>query len=110
MQELSKAPNGIIGFETAIPAEIMKLVDTGDITYLDLVRLTSYNPAQLIKIDRGTIEVGKVADITIFNPNEEYVYTKEMIVSKSKNSPFIGKKLKGKVKYTLVKGKVVYQD
>ena len=109
-QELSKAPNGIIGFETALPAEIMNLVDTGDLNYLDLVKLTSFNPANLIKIDRGTIEVGKVADITIFDPNEEYVYTKEMIVSKSKNSPFIGKKLKGKVKYTIVGGKIVYEN
>ena len=109
-QELSKAPNGIIGFETALPAEIMNLVDTGELSYLDLVKLTSYNPANLIKIDRGTIEVGKVADITIFDPNEEYVYTKEMIVSKSKNSPFIGKKLKGKVKYTIVGGKIVYEN
>ena len=109
-QDLSKAPNGIIGFETALPAEIMNLVDTGDISYLDLVKLTSYNPAKLIKIDRGTIEVGKVADITIFDPNEQYVYTKEMIVSKSKNSPFIGKKLKGKVKYTIVSGKIVYKS
>lgn len=106
---LEAAPNGIIGFETALSAEIMNLVDTGDISYLDLVRLTSYNPAQLLKIDRGSIEVGKVADITIFNPNEEYIYTKEMVVSKSKNSPFIGKKLKGKVKYTIVGGKVVYE-
>ena len=109
-QELSKAPNGIIGFETALPAEIMNLVDTGDLSYLDLVKLTSYNPANLIKIDRGTIEVGKVADITIFDPNEKYIYTKEMIVSKSKNSPFIGKKLKGKVKYTIVGGKIVYEN
>ena len=106
---LKEAPNGIIGFETALSAEIMNLIDTGDLDYLDLVRLTSYQPAQLLKIDRGSIEVGKVADITIFDPNEEYTYTKEMIVSKSKNSPFIGKKLKGRVQYTIVGGRVVYE-
>ncbi len=109
-RELSKAPNGIIGFETALSAEIMNLVDPGHIDYLDLVRLTSYTPAKLIKIDRGTIEEGKIADITIFNPNEEYVYTKERIVSKAKNSPFIGKTLKGKVKYTIVSGRIVYEE
>lgn len=107
---LSKAPNGIIGFETALAAEIMNLVDTGDLSYLDLVRVTSYNPAKLLKINRGTIEEGKIADITIFDPNERYTYTKDMIVSKSKNSPFIGKELKGKVKYTIVDGKIVYSD
>ncbi len=106
---LASAPNGIIGFETALPAEIMNLVDTGDLSYLDLVKVTSYNPAQLLKIDRGTIEEGKVADITIFDPNETYTYTKEMIVSKSKNSPFIGKELKGRVHYTIVGGRVVYE-
>ncbi len=109
-QELGKAPNGIIGFETALSAEIMNLVDTGHLSYLELVKLTSYNPAKLLKIDKGTIETGKIADITIFDPNEEYVYTKEMVVSKAKNSPFIGKKLKGKVKYTIVNGKVVYEN
>ena len=76
--ELSKAPNGIIGFETALPAEIMNLVDPGHIDYLNLVRLTSYTPSKLLHIDneRGAIEAGKMADITIFDPNEEYVYTK----------------------------------
>ena len=110
-QGLEKAPNGIIGFETALPAEIMNLVDPGHIDYLNLVRLTSYTPSKLLKIDdrTGSIEVGKQADITIFDPNEEYVYTKDMVVSKSKNSPFIGKKLKGKVKYTIVNGNVVYK-
>lgn len=109
---LAKAPNGIIGFETALSAEIMNLVDSGAIDYLNLVRLTSYTPSKLLKIDdkTGSIEVGKQADITIFDPNEEYVYIKEMVVSKSKNSPFIGKKLKGKVKYTIVNGNVVYKD
>lgn len=106
---LATAPNGIIGFETALSAEIMNLVDTGHLSYLDLVKVTSYNPAQLLHLDRGTIEEGKVADITIFDPNETYTYTKEMIVSKSKNSPFIGKKLKGRVQYTIVGGEVVYQ-
>ena len=106
--ELSKAPNGIIGFETALSAEIMNLVDAGHISYLDLVKLTSYNPAKILKIDRGVLEEGKIADIVIFNPNEEYIYTKDMIVSKSKNTPFIDRKLKGKVRYTIVNGKVVY--
>ena len=106
---LETAPNGIIGFETALSAEIMNLIDTGDLTYLDLVRLTSYNPAKLLGIDRGTIEEGKIADITIFDPNETYTYTKEMIVSKAKNSPFIGKELKGRVQYTIVNGRIVYK-
>ena len=108
-QELSKAPNGIIGFETALSATITNLVDKGYISYLDMVRLTSYNPAKLLGIDRGVIEEGKPADITIFDPNKEYIYEKESIVSKSKNTPFIGKKLKGEVKYTIVNGKIVYK-
>lgn len=108
-QDLAKAPNGIIGFETALSAEIMNLIDTREINYLDLVRLTSYMPAKLLQIDRGVLEEGKIADITIFDENEKYVYTEDMIVSKSKNSPFIGKELKGKVKYTIVGGRIVYE-
>ena len=109
-QGLSKAPNGIIGFETALSATITNLVDTGKISLLDMCRLMSYNPAKLLKLDRGEIAVGKVADLTIFNKDKEYVYEEKDIVSKSKNSPFIGEKLKGKVAYTLVSGKIVYQD
>ena len=108
-QGLAKAPNGIIGFETALPEEIMNIVDKNELTYLDLVRLTSYNPAKLLKLDKGIIEEGKIADLTIFDPNEKYVYTEDMIVSKAKNSPFIGKELKGKVKYTIVGGRIVYE-
>lgn len=109
-KELSKAPNGIIGFETALPAIITNLVDKGLLTEMDVVRLTSYNPARLLKIDKGELKEGKIADLTIYDPNEEYIYTKDMIVSKSKNTPFIGKKLKGKVEYTIVSGKIVYKS
>lgn len=107
--ELEKAPNGIIGFETALAATVTNLVDKGYISYLDMVKLTSYNAAKILGIDRGVIEEGKIADITIFDPNKEYIYTKESIVSKSKNTPFIGKKLKGQVRYTIVNGNVVYK-
>ena len=106
---LATAPNGIIGFETALGATVTNLVEPGHISYLDMVRVMSYNPAKLLGIDRGEIAEGKVADLTIFNPNEEYVYLKENIVSKSKNTPWINKTLKGKVKYTLVSGRVVYE-
>ena len=109
-QGLAKAPNGIIGFETALAATITNLVDKGEITLLDMCRLMSYNPSKLLKVDKGEVAVGKIADLTIFDKDQEYVYTKEDIVSKSKNSPFIGEKLKGRVKYTIVSGKVVYQD
>ena len=110
-RELSKAPNGIIGFETALAATITNLVEPGHITYLDMVRLMSYNPSKILKLsNRGEIKEGKIADLTIFDPNIEYIYQKESIVSKSKNTPFIGKKLKGLVRYTIVSGKIKYEQ
>ena len=109
-KELSAAPNGIIGFETALSATITALIDKGLLSYLDMVRLMSYSPAKLLELDKGEIKVGAVADICVFDPNKEYVYTKDMIVSKSKNTPFIGKTLKGEVRYTIVSGDIKFQQ
>ena len=106
---LAAAPNGIIGFETALSATITNLVKPGYIDYMDVVRLMSYNPAKLMKLNKGEIAIGKDADITIFDPNKEYTYLKENIVSKSKNSPWIGKKLVGQVQKTIVGGRVVFE-
>ena len=107
---LATAPNGIIGFETALGATITNLVDKGLLSYLDMVRVMSYTPAKILGIDRGEIAEGKVADLTIFDPNREYVFLKEKIVSKSKNTPWIGKKLTGEVEYTICNGRVVYKN
>lgn len=105
---LASAPNGIIGFETALAVTITNLVAPGYISYLDMVRLMSYNPAKILKIDRGEIREGAIADLTIFDPNEIYTYEEASIVSKSKNTPWIGKKLQGRVHYTIVSGDVKY--
>ena len=105
---MAEAPNGIIGFETALAATITNLVAPGHISYLDMVKLMAYNPAKLLKIDRGEIKEEAVADLTIFNPNEKYTYEEASIVSKSKNTPWIGKQLQGKVQYTIVSGDIKY--
>ena len=107
---LASAPNGIIGFETALAAVITNLIKPGYINYMDMVRFMSYRPAELLGLTtRGEISVGKTADLTIFDPNDEYVYTEDMIASKSKNTPWIGKKLCGRVRYTVVSGEVKYE-
>ena len=99
---LATAPNGIIGFETALAATITNLIKPGLLNYMDMVRVMSYTPAKILGINRGEIKDGEIADLTIFDPNKEYVYSKESIVSKSKNTPWIGKKLIGEVNYTIV--------
>ena len=107
---LATAPNGIIGFETALAATITNLIKPGLLNYMDMVRVMSYTPAKILGINRGEIKDGEIADLTIFDPNKEYVYSKESIVSKSKNTPWIGKKLSGEVEYTICDGKVVYSN
>ena len=107
---LASAPNGIIGFETALAATITNLVMPGHISYIDMARLMSYNPAKILGIDKGQITEGKDADLTIFDPNKKYIYSEDMIVSKSHNTPWIGKELQGEIKYTVVGGRVVYEN
>ncbi len=106
--EFNIAPNGMIGLETSVPIVLDKVAQYKDENYPLLSKIMSSNPAKILGIKRYGLKVGEIADITIIDPNEEYVYSKDMIVSKAKNSPFLGKKLKGKAKYTIVSGKVVY--
>ena len=70
----------------------------------------SYNPARILGIDKGNIEPGKVADIVIFDPEKTYTIDKNTFASKGRNTPFHGRKVTGKVRATLVDGRVVYED
>ncbi len=106
---LAEAPFGIIGFETALPLALTRLVHTGKISLAHLVVLMSTNPARIIHQPLGRLQAGGVADITIFDPVREWTYRVSESRSKSRNSPFDGWKLKGTVIATIVAGKVVFR-
>jgi dihydroorotase len=108
--EFDFSPFGIIGLETAMGLSVMELVEKKAVSWNDLVKLMSLNPAKILGIDKGSLKKGKAADIIIIDPVKEYTYKKESIESKSKNSPFIGWKLKSKVTHVFVEGKMVMKD
>jgi dihydroorotase len=106
--EFDRAEFGIIGLETELSACIGALVDGGVLTWPQLVEKLCVNPSRILGLRAGTLAPGSPADIAIVDPAQEYVLRKEDIVSKSKNSPFIGRKLRGRVCHTFVAGRLVY--
>lgn len=102
------APFGIIGFETALPLSL-NLLKYGMEMKQILYKLT-VAPAKILNIKRGRIEEGQRADITVFDPDFEWIYKEEDIKSKSKNTPFLNWKLKGKVLLTISCGKIVFKE
>ena len=104
----AEAPFGITGLETSVCLTITELVDKGYLTPLQMAEKMSYNPAKVLGIDKGTLGEGKIADITIINPDAEYVIDSTTFVSMGKNTPFDGRKVKGEVEYTIVAGEVIY--
>lgn len=107
---MKKAPFGIVGLETAASLTYTELVLAGYLTPMQMAEKMSYNPARIIGIDKGDIEPGKTADIVIFNPQESYTVDRNKFASKGRNTPFHGRNVTGKVKYTLVGGQVAYED
>jgi len=107
-QGLDKAPNGIIGLETALPLAL-ELVRDKVLGIDALIEKMSRNPAGILGIDRGTLKTGKMADITVIDTDLEWVVRADQLASKSSNSPWLGQKMKGKAVYTIVAGKVVYK-
>ncbi len=105
--EFAIAMNGIVGLESLLPLTL-KLVDDGIIDLNKAISLLTSQPAKIIDIDRGTLAVGAVADITVIDPQLEWAFTAEGLHSKSKNSPFIGWTMKGAAVKTLLAGKIVF--
>ncbi len=108
--DFEKAPNGVVGLETSLAATLTQLYHTGKMTLAQIVRVMCVNPRTILGIDGGTLGIGDTADIAVVDLNEEWVVDPQKLHSKSKNTCFKGMTLKGKVKYTIVDGKVVFED
>ncbi|UFS70477.1 dihydroorotase [Geomonas sp. RF6] len=106
--EYPLAMNGIVGLETSLPLTLA-LVEEGVLDLQGLVTVMSCNPAKILGIARGTLKPGAIADVTIIDPQREWMLDAASLNSKSKNTPFLGCRLKGAAAYTIVKGQVVHQ-
>ena len=107
--EFDQAANGIIGLETSLPLAL-SLVRDGVIDAMRMVELMSSAPAQILKVAGGTLATGTVADITVIDPEKEFTFTKESILSKGKNSPFLDWELKGKAVLTIMGGRITHDE
>jgi dihydroorotase len=107
-QEFERAPNGIIGLETALPLTLQVLHRYAKVSVSRIIELLSTSPAKIVGLNgRGTLKPGSHADVTIFDPEERWTYYAADSFSKSRNTPFDGWEFRGKALYTIVNGKVV---
>ena len=107
---LTRAPSGMVGLETSLALALTQLYHTGKMDLPSLIRRMATNPADILHLSRGRMALGADADLTIFDPDEEWVIDPEQFASKGRNTPFAGWKVKGRVKYTIVGGRIIYQD
>ena len=107
---MEKAAFGVVGLETSLSIAMTELVHKGVLNMYQLIEKMSANPARIMHLeDRGSLAEGKLADVTLIDPNGEYVINSNRFVSRGKNTPFHGRKVKGRVMYTICEGKVVYK-
>jgi dihydroorotase len=106
--EFERAEFGVIGLETELAVGITELIDTGLLSWPELVRKLSLNPAKILGLNKGSLSQGADADLIVVSPDKQWRVEKTIFISKSKNSAFLGRKLKGSVEYTLCAGKIGY--
>ena len=108
---LTRAPSGMVGLETSLAIALTELYHTGKMKLPDIIKRMTYTPASILRLSsKGRLSLGSDADITIFDPEEVWTIDPEQFASKARNTPFAGREVKGKVKYTIVGGNVIYQD
>ena len=107
--EFDLAPNGIIGLETALGLVVTHLVKPGLLSWSDLIEKMSSNPAEVMRLDMGNLRKGSPADVTVIDPEMVWKVNVNKFKSKSRNSPYNGRRLTGRAIMTIVDGKVVYQ-
>lgn len=108
--DFEKAPNGSVGMETSLAAGITYLVKPGLMTFEQLIEKMSVNPANILGINAGTLSAGAPADIALVDINEQWTVDVDKLHGKSKNTPFKGLTLTGRVKRTILGGVTVYLD
>jgi len=109
-KEFDYAPFGIIGLETALPVTIDVLHRQEGMSLPDVLALMTCKPASIVKLPAGTLAPGAIADICVFHPDEKWTVDATALQSKSANSPWLGKEMRGRVRYTIVAGRVVIDD
>ncbi len=108
-KSIKDAPFGIVGLETAFALTVTELVRQGYLTPMQMVEKLSCNPANVIGVDKGSLQPGYMADLVIADMEEEYTIDSSQFVSKGTNTPFDGKKVYGRIEQTFVNGKLVYK-
>lgn len=109
-RSMKLAAFGIVGLETSAALTYTELVEKGIITPMQMAEKMSWNPAKILGLhDRGSVSEGKIADVVIFDPEKEYTIDKNTFLSKGKNTPFHGRKVKGEVVCTIAGGRIVYE-
>ncbi len=106
--EFDKAASGMIGLQSALPL-VLALVDEGCLSLPQAVQKLTIAPAGILGVEGGHLKEGSPADIAVVDPDAKYVFSSDMILSKSKNSPFIGREMKGIAHLTMIGGRVVWQ-
>lgn len=107
---MKKAPFGIVGLETAAALTYTELVLKEYLTPMQMAEKLSYNPAQIIGLEKGTLAEGSIADVVVFDPSRTYQIDAKQFAGKAKNTPFNGRTVTGKVIATIVSGEVVYRE